>query len=345
VTRPEASVSVAFANYNGRELLEEFLDSLRAQDYPISDIIMVDDGSTDESLDFVRNHYPEVTVISMGYNSGNVNNVWNRGIQAASSRYVLSMDNDMTLAPDALGRLVEGILTLPDAVIATPRVLDYDNPEVISQEAHRVHFVGFGVQGDRDKHISEAVQKPDRWRVGCGQQLLDTEVIAPYGFYDEGLAFGINDMELPWRMNLAGLASYQIPDAHFFNRQVRKRPRYLGQVLNRWIFILQLFAVRTFILTLPALLCFELLLAVYICLKGGWDVYPRALGRLVKQAPTIWARRREIQATRKVSDRELLCAEELLIPLSINAGPILRLGVRAVNSCLRLYWSMVRLLL
>jgi len=333
---------VAFANYNGRELLEEFLDSLRAQDYPIAQIIMVDDGSTDGSVEFVQREYPEVTVIPMGYNSGNVNKVWNRGIQEAHTRYVLSMDNDMTLAPDALGKLVEGLLTLPDAVITTPRVLDYENREVISQEAHRVHFVGFGVQGDRDKHISQATNVPDRGRVGCGQQLLDREAIAPFGFYDEGLAFGINDMDLPWRMNLAGLASYQIPDAHFFNRQVRKQPRYLGQVLNRWIFIFQLFALRTLVLTLPAILSFELLLAVYIGLKGGWDVYPKAVYQLVKQAPRLWMRRREIQATRKVSDRDLLCAEELLIPLSINAGFLLRTGVRMVNRGLDLYWNLVR---
>ncbi|NIM06879.1 MAG: glycosyltransferase, partial [Armatimonadetes bacterium] len=65
-----AGISVIIPNWNGRRWLQDCLDSLRQQSLLPAETILVDDGSTDDSVDFVRRNYPEVQVIALPDNRG-----------------------------------------------------------------------------------------------------------------------------------------------------------------------------------------------------------------------------------------------------------------------------------
>jgi GT2 family glycosyltransferase len=122
VNRPAVPVcSVCIANYNGVALLPDCLDSVLAQQGDFSiEIIVHDDASTDDSVAFLRNLYPQVEVLSSLENVGFcVSN--NRMADHARGDYVLLLNNDAALFPDALSTLINdaraqtkpGILTLP----------------------------------------------------------------------------------------------------------------------------------------------------------------------------------------------------------------------------------------
>jgi len=64
------TVSVIVLNHNGMSFLKDCLDSLLAATYPDTELLMVDNGSTDESVSFVERNYPTVTVIHSGGNIG-----------------------------------------------------------------------------------------------------------------------------------------------------------------------------------------------------------------------------------------------------------------------------------
>jgi len=121
--RPESSplCSVCIANYNGVHMLADCLDSVLAQTPSVPvEIIVHDDASTDNSVAFLREQYPQVEILAsadnVGFCIGN-----NRMVAHARGEYVLLLNNDAALFPDALAVLLEaargqerfGILTLP----------------------------------------------------------------------------------------------------------------------------------------------------------------------------------------------------------------------------------------
>jgi GT2 family glycosyltransferase len=98
-------VSVLIANYNGMGLIKDCIDSIRAQDCGFAvEIIVHDDASTDGSVQYIREHYPDVTLIESATNAGFcVAN--NRMAARASGEFLLLLNNDAALFPDALRTL------------------------------------------------------------------------------------------------------------------------------------------------------------------------------------------------------------------------------------------------
>jgi GT2 family glycosyltransferase len=130
VTAPVCSVCVA--NYNGVAVLGDCIDSVLAQRGNITiEIIVHDDASVDESIAFLREHYPQVEILASAENVGFcVSN--NRMVALARGEYVLLLNNDAALYPDAVGVLLaeirkmpqQGILTLPQYDWATGKLVD-----------------------------------------------------------------------------------------------------------------------------------------------------------------------------------------------------------------------------
>lgn len=122
MSHPDSPVcSICIANYNGRGVIDSTLHSVLAQDceFPI-EVIIHDDASTDDSVDFIRKNYPEVKLITSEVNVGFcVSN--NRMVENSNGKYVLLLNNDAELFPDSLRRLYEracqqdrpGIIGLP----------------------------------------------------------------------------------------------------------------------------------------------------------------------------------------------------------------------------------------
>lgn len=130
--RGHFACSVCIANYNGADLIGPCLDSVLAQDFgPPIEIVVHDDASSDESVSFIRTRYPTVKLITSRENAGFcVSN--NRMAEQASGEYLLLLNNDATLRPDAIKTLYEfaasqekpGILGLPQYDMATGELLD-----------------------------------------------------------------------------------------------------------------------------------------------------------------------------------------------------------------------------
>ena len=96
------SVSVVIPNYNGKHLLKEYLPftyaAVKNTEFPY-EIIVVDDASTDGSVDFLKAEYPEVIVISNSENKG-FSYTCNRGIEVAKCELILLLNTDVKLSPD-----------------------------------------------------------------------------------------------------------------------------------------------------------------------------------------------------------------------------------------------------
>ena len=99
-----SSVDVIIPNWNGARCLPACLASLAAQTHPNFRVVAVDNGSTDDSLQIVRQQFPQVSLIEVGSNLGFAAAV-NRGIRATTGDYVALLNNDALAAPDWIAKL------------------------------------------------------------------------------------------------------------------------------------------------------------------------------------------------------------------------------------------------
>ena len=108
-------VSIIVLNWNGRAHLADCFDSLLGLDYPheLLTLMLVDNGSIDDSIAFMREHYPQVTLVvndhNLGFAGGN-----NTGARAATTDYIAFLNNDAHVYPDWLSKLIEAIQSDPE---------------------------------------------------------------------------------------------------------------------------------------------------------------------------------------------------------------------------------------
>ena len=100
------SITVIIPNWNSQNWLPGCLDGLRAQTFRDFQVLLVDNGSSDSSVDFVKQHYPEVDIIAFSKNRGFAKAV-NAGIKHSQSEYVALLNVDTVPQPDWLGNLLD----------------------------------------------------------------------------------------------------------------------------------------------------------------------------------------------------------------------------------------------
>ena len=144
-------VVTVIPNWNLKQDLAECLDSLIKNSYAPHQIVVVDNGSTDGSVEFVKHGFPTVEVISLTQNLGYAGAI-NVGIKHALLRgagYVFLLNNDTVTKPETINVLVDILERDPTIGIATPKILNYDNPQILFGLGDRIYRwfpvpLGFG---------------------------------------------------------------------------------------------------------------------------------------------------------------------------------------------------------
>jgi GT2 family glycosyltransferase len=127
-------VGVVTVNYNSARFIDEFCSTLARVDYPNVQLIVIDSGSTDGSLETIARTFSDATLIRCGDNVGFAAGA-NRGVEAATAsgcEYALFLNNDTALTPDFLRRLVDAADV---KAMVVPKILYYDDRALISTHA------------------------------------------------------------------------------------------------------------------------------------------------------------------------------------------------------------------
>lgn len=212
-------VSVIIPNYNGLRFLPTCLDALRGQTYPaaLTEVILVDDASTDESVPFVCAHYPEVKVVRMPRNRG-LAAACNAGAAVARGELLVMLNNDTESEPGWLAGLVEANLAHPEAGAVASKMLLFDRRDVL-------HSAGdlMGADGiPRNRGV---------WQRDEGQFDRETAVFGGCGGavayrrraweqasgFDERLFMYLEDVDLAWRLQLLGWKAVFAPAARVYH--------------------------------------------------------------------------------------------------------------------------------
>ncbi len=215
-------VFVITLNWNGMRWLPDCLASIWALDYPNFEVVVVDNGSSDESVRFVRREYPRVHVLENGANLGYARG-FNAGLVFAAARgaeYFLVMNNDTVIEAAALQELVRTAQSRPRSGFVTGKVYFFDHPNVL-QTVGKVEdpltwngdHIGWQ-EDDHGQHESEE----ERVFVDDIMTLVDRRLFDEVGGYDP--QFFLQSEEFDWqaRAKKAGWKFYYTARAKLWHR-------------------------------------------------------------------------------------------------------------------------------
>ena len=210
-------------NNNRREDTLECLASLKESTYPNSSVIVLDNQSSDGSVEEIRSDFPEVQIIELKENRGYSGNN-NVGIRAAGEQgadWIFVLNEDTVLAPDCLGHLVEAGESDPEIGIVGPMVYHYHASDVIQSAGGILGPYWDSIHLGRDQQDSGqfADVHEVEWISGCGI-LLRREAIQQVGPIDERYFNYWEEIEWCIRIRRAGWKAVHVPCAKMWHKGV-----------------------------------------------------------------------------------------------------------------------------
>ncbi|MBT3249265.1 MAG: glycosyltransferase family 2 protein [Candidatus Pacebacteria bacterium] len=136
-------VSIIIINWNGKHWLEKCIPSLYKQDYKNFEIVLVDNASTDGSIEFIKKKYPQIKKIVINEENLGFAEANNRGYKLVTGDYVLFLNNDTEVTEDFLSILVKGLEKSKKTVCLQSRMLLMDKPNKLDSVGAFLTATGF----------------------------------------------------------------------------------------------------------------------------------------------------------------------------------------------------------
>ncbi len=276
IRAPAASapaLSVVIPNYRRPALLRRCLRSVlaaQAASAHETEVIVVDDGSGDESCELVRSEFPGVQLVALERNRGYAAAV-NAGIARSAGGWILTLNNDTTIDPELFDRLLEVALADPGLGLAAAE-------QRFSSQPDRIYSAGTVIDGrahasDRlmGEPASAGEDRPVEVFGACGAAALYRRaMLAQVGCFDELFRFGLEDADLAWRARMCGWRCVFVPGAivyHDLGGTIPhgSRARLYQAGRNRWLLIAKNLDTRQLWRALPAIVAFDLAYIAYAC--------------------------------------------------------------------------------
>ncbi len=337
-------VTAVICNYNGMDSLPATIDSLLGLPEGVDRLVVVDDGSTDGSLQWLAEAHPTVPIVQMPGNTGNLGKVRNAGLAAANTRFILLTDNDVTFRPGSVARMREVLEAHQDCFCATPRLLYSTDPSRIYQDGNQISFLGVSTGSYRGVTVAERGCPPPFATAGGGIMLFDRGRLAEVGAFDEGyLHAWADDAELQLRGALFGLRCLHVPGAVcLHDAKDHGKSRAEGQVYNRLRLLCTLGQRRSLLVMAPSLVLFEFNLLMAALLQGFLPAYLKGWGRFWHDRREILSTRCRFQASRRAPDSAVFAAGGIELPAAVGRRAILRWLVNSMVWLAELNWMLVR---
>ena len=345
-------VTLCVINYNGEHRLDRVLAAAASSDLAFGEIVVVDDRSTDRSVALLRERHPRVRVVEQPANAG-PGAARNAGFRAASHDLVLFVDNDVALAPGCAAALCRA-LEHTGALVAQPRVLYADRPETVQYDGADCHVLGLMVLRHAGLPAAEApgTTAETRSMVTCAF-LMDRARWTAGPPFDTTFLFNLEDHDFGVRSRIAGHRLLSVPEATCRHGEGTPGLSYRGEgpqsstrvyclIRNRWRIVLQAYAARTLLLLGPTLAAYEVFQLAGVLRKGWLGPWLRALGWMMANPGTTLRRRREVQTSRRISDRELLASGPLPFTPGLLAGGLERMAREWLERVSSAAWRRVR---
>ncbi len=217
-------VAVVILNWNGRALLEQFLPSVLASTYPNIVIYLADNASTDDSIEFVKSHYPDIKIIALTENWGFAEG-YNQALQQVEAEYYVLLNSDVEVTPNWIEPIVEEMEKNKSIGAAQPKIL---------AQRQKTHFEYAGAAGGFIDNLGysfcrgrifEEVEKDEGqynqpleicWASGCAL-FIRSELYHGLGGLDKDFFAHFEEIDLCWRVWRLGYSVMVFPDSAVYH--------------------------------------------------------------------------------------------------------------------------------
>jgi len=189
-------ISIIIVNYNGKTLLEKCLESLFKVNYDNFEVILVDNNSTDETVDFIKKNYPSIILIKLDSNKGfaEPNNI---GSKIAKGEHLLFLNNDTIVTPNFISELVKVIENDTKIAICQSLLLKLDGS--IDSSGDFIDKLGVvynsKTKTDEIREISSA---------RGASMIIRKKIFKELNGFDEKFFVSFEDVDLGWRTWISG---------------------------------------------------------------------------------------------------------------------------------------------
>jgi len=298
-TGGDPRVTAIVPSWNGREMLDLILPTLVG-----SKVLVVDNGSTDGSVEHVRERYPWVELLALPANVGFAPAV-NAGIAAAGDvEYVALLNNDMTVEPGCLDALVAALDAHPEAGSATAKMLMLREPGVVDGAGDTLTWFGGPWRRGHGTPDDGRWDEPGEVLSACGgAALYRRTVLDAIGPFDDTFFAYLEDVDWGVRAQLQGWRCRYVPSAvvHHLGGATSKRMGQLEAYLvhrNLIALVLKTFPARRLALLAPVLVAYQAWLLVAGVRAGRGRTILRAWRDAARRLPSTLRARRAIQSAR-----------------------------------------------
>jgi GT2 family glycosyltransferase len=313
----EPLVSVIIVNWNHRDCISDCLRAVHNQEYPYLEIFVVDNASSDGSVDWIRQNYPEVKVIAFTENRGFAR-AFNDAARISNGAFILSLNPDVTIEPGFIAAMTNALADEETIGIAAPKLLQALDPTLLDStglfidRSRRTYDRGQGYvdsgQFDAQNDVFGACGAAAMYK----RSLLN-ELQMDGQYYDEDFFAYYEDADLAWRAQLMGWRCVYVPAAvglHIrgYGDTLRKRrkknhygPRFA--LRNRYLMILKNDEFTSFLSDLPFIILSEIPRIFYLAIVSPLSLF--GMIDFIRVLPSAWKKRKTIQAARKMNKSEI----------------------------------------
>ena len=211
------SVTLGIINYNGSRFLEELLDGIKNQRFRNHKTLLLDNASSDASLELVRAGFPWVRLISNRHNVG-FSKAGNQILAESASPFICFLNTDIKLDPNWLGQLVNQIERSPDIAAVAPKMLLYDTPNRLNGVGGCMNRLGYTWdRGMFEEDLGQYDEPAPVIFASAGASLFRRSTLEHLGGFDEGMFMYHEDVDLGWRLWLSGHQVRTAPAAVAFH--------------------------------------------------------------------------------------------------------------------------------
>lgn len=295
---------VIVLNWNGRRWLERCLPALARQRRPPTEVVVVDNASTDDSVAWIRSAHPWVQVVAvdsnLGFAAGN-----NRGARGATTDALIFLNNDTEPDDDWLDRLVAAAEADEARALVTSQLVYWDDPARIDSAGDGYLRCGGGFKVHHGQPATTAPGARDVFGACGAAFLIRRDWFERLGGFDETFFMVYEDVDLSYRARLQGATVWYAADARVRHGGSASMGRVsalaveCGQRNLEWVWLVNTPTPLLWRSAVPHLL-YNLLGAVAYLRQGRGGAWWRGKWAVLRSWRRVRSRRRAVQATRRV---------------------------------------------
>ncbi len=301
------AIEIVIPNWNGKELLAECLLSLKKQTSREFSVTVVDNGSEDGSVEFLRDHYPDVKLIAFDQNTG-FSVAVNAGIQNSTSDWIFLLNNDIEVAEGCISELYSAKEKYPGYDSFAVRMMSYNQRNVFDGAGDAVLRGGVGYRvGTLEEDQGQYDMDRDVFGACAGAALYSKSFFSETGCFDEDFFAYLEDVDLNMRAVWAGLKCRYVAGAVVYHIGSASTGSKINRMTirlstkNNLNVLVKNYSFLLFCRLLPVICVYQCMWFLFICKKAQLFAYLKGLTGAACQFPSMYRKRSALSLKRKLT--------------------------------------------